>query len=656
MPFFSEQIVEEIRARTDIVDLVSQRVSLRRAGSDFKACCPFHHEKTPSFIVSPSRRSFHCFGCGVQGDVFKFLMLSEGLTFPEAVKTLAERCGVALEVVDDPGARRRKLLVKLHNDLAGFYRRCLLQLKEAETARAYVARRKIDDQTAEQFRLGYAPLRRGVLLEWAKKYDYRPEDLVEAGLLRPPRSPGDDYYDGFRGRLMFPICDQGGQVVGFSGRILVDDKHAAKYYNSPETPIFKKSRVLYGLCFAKRAITRLPRREVLVCEGQIDVIRCHACGFANAVASQGTAFTEEHVALLKPYADAALLVFDGDAAGLKAATRTGRLFLAAGMPVQVATLPPGEDPDSILRDKGNEAFQRILDAPVSLAAFQIRALRAAEAAPDSIDAVAHITDELFETFASCSKEVLRSYLIQEAAELMHLPLSALESDFAAYQANLARRRAAHAQTSAPPAAPASAASAAQTSPAPAGPTSPAPAAQTSPALAGPTSAPPGAPPRRRRFPETPALSLADFLLKTSTSPSEENAALADFIAQWYPPSVRGDGPVRDVIDAALADRADGGGRLAALLSEGDEGQRALVAYLSRRASPLFASNLPLEDAVHDLVGRAWIDFLRQAREQIDPNDEDGQLRRLRLSSAIRRLESDPSWSARSALIEPLLGE
>ena len=660
MAFFSDQTLEEIRARTDIVELISSRIPLRRAGADFKACCPFHNEKTPSFIVSPSRRTFHCFGCGAAGDVFKFIMLSDGATFPDAVKMLAQRCGVTLQIDDDPQANRRKTLLKIHAELAAFYRRCLLTTKEAEPARAYLAKRRIDDETAERFRIGYAPTRRDVLLEWAEKHAFKPEDLVEGGLLGAPRPdhPGESYYDKFKGRLMFPICDQNGQAVGFSGRILTDAKNAPKYYNSPETPIFRKSRVLYGLCFAKKNIAKAARREALVCEGQIDVIRCHSCGFDTAVASQGTAFTEEHVALLKPYADSALLVFDGDSAGLKAATRTGRLFLAAGMPVRVALLPNGEDPDSILRDKGRDAFQRILDAPVSLAAFQIQAMRARETSPESIDALARITNELFETFASCSKAVLQSYLIQESADLLGIPLQALESDFAAYKEGLEQRRRWQ-QTDASPRRPAEPEP--ELLPPDADPFPLADAAEASVEVTAdtPPDAVPGTPPapqpvRRWRFAETPLLAIADFLVKTGTTPSDDYKAAAQFVRDWLPPAAMGDGAVKAVALAALSDSLDGTDALGDLSANGSDEEKALIDYLARRKSTILASEIPVGQAIADLVARTWIDFMKTRRDQIDPAAEDGALLRLQLATAIRRLESDTSWQSRSEIISQLL--
>jgi len=434
-------VLEEIRARTDIIGLVNARVPLKRMGSTFKACCPFHKEKTPSFHVNPARQTYHCFGCGAHGDVFKFLMTQDGLSFMDAVRTLADRAGVALAVETDYAAEERNILLAIHAEAAAFYRRCLRQTPEAAVAREYLASRKLSDEIAERFGIGYAPQAKDTLLRWGEKHGFRPETLIAAGLLAPPNSPDrpDDYYDRFHGRLMFPICDVQGRVVAFSARVLDPNSHPAKYVNSPETPIFVKSRVLYALDKARSAIVKSPRREALVCEGQIDVIRCHSAGFDTAVASQGTAFTKEHVELLRKYADSVLLVFDGDPAGRKAALRTGNLFLEAGLPVRVAALPPGDDPDSLLRDKGPEAFREVLETAVSLTAFQIRVLSGEERDPHAVDAINRMSRAVFETLATCPQAVLRSHLLQEAAQLLHLPAEALEQDLEALRQKIAAR-------------------------------------------------------------------------------------------------------------------------------------------------------------------------------------------------------------------------
>ncbi len=425
-----QSILEDIKSRVDLADLIGSRTQIKRAGRDYKACCPFHHEKTPSFVIHPDKGFYHCFGCGEHGDCFTFLMKQDGLTFMEAVKQLAQQVGVQVEEKEDPEAGLRKRLYALHAELAAFYRRCLLQAPEAQPARDYLSSREIPDETAEAFLVGYAPMRADAMLTWAEKYKFTPEELAAAGVLLPPRQPGDRWFHRFGGRLVFSIKDRSGRVVAFSARILTNDKKKAKYVNSPETAVFKKSNVLYAFDRAAGEIVKAPRREAIVCEGQIDVIRCHSCGFTTAVASEGTAFTEEHVRLLKKCADSVVLVFDGDAAGRKATVKTGGLFLAAEMPVRVASLPSPEDPDSFLRKEGAEAFRAILDKGESITSFQVRTLREAEANPNTIDAVSRVSRATLETIAKCPSAVMRAALLQEASTLLALPMSALEEDLA----------------------------------------------------------------------------------------------------------------------------------------------------------------------------------------------------------------------------------
>ena len=427
-----ESTIEEIKGRIDLADLISSYgVQVRRAGSSYKACCPFHHEKTPSFNIQPDRGFYHCFGCGESGDAIKFVQKQEGLTFVEAVKKLAERCGVTIEEKEDPQAGLRKRLLALHAELAAFYHRCLAEAKEAQRARDYLKERALDGETAENFMIGYAPVSARAMLKWAAKYGFKPEELNAAGVLLPPRDEGGNWYNRFAGRLVFPIRDKMGRTIAFSCRTLETDKakmRGGKYVNSPETVVFKKSDVLYALDKAAAKIMSAPHREAIVCEGQIDVIRCHACGFPTAVASQGTSFTKEHVRQLAKCADSVVLVFDADAAGQKAAIRTGGEFLAAGLPVRVATLPEGEDPDSLLRAQGAAAFQACLDAAESIVSFQIRVLRGREGNPSSIDAVTRISRAVLETIAPCSSAIMRASLLGEAAKLLGLPFSALDAD------------------------------------------------------------------------------------------------------------------------------------------------------------------------------------------------------------------------------------
>ena len=277
------------------------------------------------------------------------------------------------------------------------------------------------------------------MVKWAEKYKYTLDELEEAGVIKPPRGRGDAGYNRFGGRLMFSIRDKQGRVVAFSGRQLVANKNSGKYVNSPETPIFRKSNVLFGFDRAAGNITKSAHCEAIVCEGQIDTIRLHACGFPVAVASQGTAFTEEHVALLKKVADQVVLVFDDDAAGRKATVRTARLFLAAEMPVRVVSLPEGDDPDSFLRKHPAEDFRKLLDNAESIMSFQVRAERAKEQNPDSVDAMARVSKEVLTTVVASKSAVIRAGMIAEAAKLMGLPLAALNEELEKVKGESARK-------------------------------------------------------------------------------------------------------------------------------------------------------------------------------------------------------------------------
>ena len=433
----TESVIEEIKARIDLADLVaSYGIQVKHAGGSAKACCPFHHEKTPSFNINSAKGFYHCFGCGESGDAIKFVQKQEGLTFVEAVKKLAEQCGVKIEEAEDPNAGRRKRLYALMAELAAFYRRCLLQAKEGELARNYLKDRALDGAVAEDWGIGYAPNGAANILRWAEKYKYTPEELEAAGVVKAPSRPGDSGYHRFAGRLMFPVRDKQGRVVAFSGRQLVAQKNSGKYVNSPETLIFKKSNVLFGFDRASRAIGKDSHCEVIVCEGQIDCIRLHSSGFANAVAGQGTAFTEEHVRMLKRVASQAVLVYDDDAAGHKATIRSAGMLLAAEIPVRVVSLPDGDDPDSFLRTKGAEAFRALLEKGESIISFQCRVERAKERDPASIDAVARVSKAVLATIAACSSAVLRASMVGEASKLLGLPSAALAEELEAVRKKL----------------------------------------------------------------------------------------------------------------------------------------------------------------------------------------------------------------------------
>ena len=425
----TESTVEEIKARIDLADLISSYgIQVKTAGASKKACCPFHHEKTPSFNINESKGFYHCFGCGESGDAIKFVQKMEGLTFVEAVKKLAEQCGVKIEEKEDPTAGQRKRLLALMAELAQFYHRCLQKTKEAESAREYLKSRDLGEDVQESFLIGYAPNGMATMMKWAEKYKYTAEELEAAGVIKPPRGLGDSGYHRFGGRLMFSIKDKQGRVVAFSGRQLVASKNSGKYVNSPETLIFKKSNVLFGFDKAAGNIAKSAHHEAIVCEGQIDTIRLHVSGFPVAVASQGTAFTEEHVKMLKKVADQVVLVFDDDAAGHKATIRTAGLFLAAEMPVRVVSLPEGDDPDSYLRKHPAEDFQKLLDNAESIMSFQVRAEKAKETNPDSIDAMARITKAVLATIAQSKNAVIKAGMVGEASKLLGVPSAALNEE------------------------------------------------------------------------------------------------------------------------------------------------------------------------------------------------------------------------------------
>lgn len=359
---------EEIKRRIDIVELVSQYVPLHRAGRRFGARCPFHQEKTASFYVDPERGNWKCFGCGAYGDIFSFVMQMEGLTFPEAAERLAQRAGVEWSV--SPGGERQgreRTAILKANEAAADYFRQTLSSPQGEPAREYIAKRGLSDQSVQDFRIGYAPAGWDGLLRHLGGKGYSEKLLEAAGLVKPRSSGG--CYDVFRHRVIFPIIDVSGRVVGFGGRAL-DPEEPAKYLNSPDTVVFKKGAMVYGLNLAREAITQ--SKTALVVEGYIDVISLFEAGFRNVVACLGTATSELHLRLLARYAENLCFVYDGDAAGLRAALRNIAVFEASRANARIAVLPEGLDPDDCVRKLGAAAFGQVLDAAVSFPEYQVR--------------------------------------------------------------------------------------------------------------------------------------------------------------------------------------------------------------------------------------------------------------------------------------------
>jgi DNA primase len=355
----SPEIVEQVRHACDIVDVIGSYVPLKKSGSKYKALSPFNKEKTPSFFVDPAKQIFKCFSSGHGGDVFKFLMLHDNMSFPEAVRRLAQRAGIVIPESGphDPEARsRREELLALYAGVAAWWHKLLKSDPGAEPARAYLKSRDLGSDLATEFGLGYAPEAWDGTLSWAKKAGYSQEVLETARLIATSESGRQ--YDFFRGRLMIPIHDESGQVVAFSGRLLDAEAKAQKYVNSPETPIFVKSRILFGLNKTKRPI--IEAESAILCEGQIDLMRCWQKGIRNVVAPQGTAFTDQHARMLKRLAKEVVICFDADRAGQNAAQRSIDVLLKEGLQVRVARIPQGEDPDSLLRRQSVAVFETIL--------------------------------------------------------------------------------------------------------------------------------------------------------------------------------------------------------------------------------------------------------------------------------------------------------
>jgi len=371
--FISDHILEQVRSANDIVEVISGYFPLKRRGANFIALCPFHKEKTPSFNVHPVKQIWHCFGCGAGGDVFKFVMQYENLPFTDAVRRLAERAGVALEFEaggSGPSRDEKDALFKLHELAASFFHQHLLKQPADSPVQAYLKKRRISAETAKRWQLGFSPDAWDDLLQWAASKKYAATVLESAGLALKRDNGG--HYDRFRGRLMFPICDEQGRVVAFSGRILTEAKDQPKYVNSPETAIFMKGKILFALDRAKRAI--LDQKLAIVCEGQLDTITCHENGFANVVAPQGTAFTEQHARILKRHTDEVILMFDGDDAGQNAAVRNAEPLWELGVSIRVALLPEGDDPDSFLKRDGPEQLRALLDAAPGFFDFLLQRL------------------------------------------------------------------------------------------------------------------------------------------------------------------------------------------------------------------------------------------------------------------------------------------
>ncbi len=430
MPYIPEDVIDQIAARADLVEIVLGYVpNLKQAGSRWKGCCPFHQEKTPSFIVNPDSNTYHCFGCGVGGNVFKFIMAIENLDFPGAAQFLARKYNV---LIPEPEPYRggkagtaeksdynlRERLYLLHEKLAAWYASWLKNNPDSKAA-AYFRTRQIDPLFAQRFQIGAAPDSWDAAMQWAQQNGFTIEELQAAHLVSESKNTAGKYFDFFRNRLIFPIWNEQGRVVGFSARQIDKEQGGGKYVNSVESPIFKKGRILYGLNFARPEIPK--KGSVILCEGQMDVIAMHTAGCTNAVAPQGTAFGEDQAAVLHRYTDTVLLATDSDSAGMKAVLKDASILLPRGFHLKVVTFPGGKDPDELLHNSGPEAVIQAVENAADF--FEFLFAHAAEKYDrNSPDGKVRIANELLRYIRLLDNEVARDSYLNWLSD--HLGISA----------------------------------------------------------------------------------------------------------------------------------------------------------------------------------------------------------------------------------------
>lgn len=422
-----DDMVEEVRAAADIVDVIGEFVQLKKAGREYKANCPFHEERTPSFYVVPAKGFYKCFGCGKSGDVFSFVMERQGLDFVEAVKHVAGRAGVQVREVkrsqeeEDPN----RPLYEINGFARDWFRRQLEDATVGAAAREYLEGRGISADVCERYGLGFAPDEWRALRDAAAKHGLEEELMLEVGLLGSSERSREPY-DRFRGRIMFTIESRSGRVIAFGGRILEGDtKDAPKYLNSPETPIYHKGSNLYGLSWARHSIRR--EESALVVEGYMDVVSLAAHGFENVVAPLGTALTPEQAKLLSRYTKRVLLLFDSDAAGLRATFKAGDTLLEVGLHPAVVTLPPGEDPDTLVRSEGREGLEQYLDQAVDVLDRKLQILDEKDYF-SSIERTRSAVDRLLPTIRAASDPALRDIYVAKVADRTGVRRETLEAE------------------------------------------------------------------------------------------------------------------------------------------------------------------------------------------------------------------------------------
>ncbi|MFP6590533.1 MAG: DNA primase [Candidatus Latescibacterota bacterium] len=437
MPLIPEETIERVKAATDIVEVVSEHVQMRQAGRNWLGLCPFHNEKTPSFNVQPELQIYHCFGCGVGGDVVKFLQEIDRVSFVEAVTFLAERAGIPVPRSGGSAAEdeRNDQLFRA-NELAAKYFHYMLRQPAGADALRYLHKRGLTDETIDEFRIGYSLPGWSSLLEMAGRRGFPAQALEQAGLVvQSPKGRG--HYDRFRDRVIFPITNLSGRTIAFGARALRPDDQP-KYLNSSETPIYHKSGVLYGMSHARESIRR--QGTAIVVEGYMDVVSLAQGGVANVIASSGTALTGLHSRLLARYAERVVLLFDGDAAGGTAAQRGVEVLLATEIDTRIVTLPTGQDPDSFVRrDQGADELRQLIDkAPPALDIYLDRL--AADIDVNSVTGRAKAIDRLLPLISECRDEVRRSLMLRRAAQRFDVDEQALRTALTAAQKRPAPRR------------------------------------------------------------------------------------------------------------------------------------------------------------------------------------------------------------------------
>jgi DNA primase len=412
--YIPDNIIEEIRSRSDIIDVISEYVPLTAAGKNFKGLCPFHDEKTPSFMVNRDRQMFKCFGCDEAGDVFTFLIKHEKMSYPEAVRALAEKYGVVIPETsqgDRAITMARSKLYKLNQFAVDYFHKLLVGSAAGKQALTYLRERGIKHNTIQSFKLGSSLPSWDAFLKAARRTGFSTEIMLQGGFILQGKKQGN-YYDRFRGRVMFPIFDARGGPIGFGGRILESSKSDIKYMNSPETPLYNKGRSLYNLNLAKEAIRKEGR--AILAEGYLDVITCFQAGVQNVVASLGTSLSEGHVNLIKRHTDEVIIAYDSDSAGTAATSRGLNLLVKGGLKVRMLVLPPDKDPDDFIRENGVESFRDLISNAVDLLDYKMDKIQE-QFDINSANGKKRMVEDLVATLANLDNQIERSEYVRKCA-------------------------------------------------------------------------------------------------------------------------------------------------------------------------------------------------------------------------------------------------